>query len=586
MGRSLFIQSAVLKLVKSSTARAALLLGAGWCVTAAAGPAAAQDTPGGALRRYLDARWKGDVPAAEALWDPADLRRSTALGTSYDGLEARFDDNLLWTAQDRAAMAAVRPTVADSAMSATNDWSRYTVVVAAPGGARKDSLAYVVKKLPDGWRVCSPYDKVAAQWTSRDGKYVRVHAARLRDINRDAVAALDAGAEAALARLTTPEMIRLRLERLKVEIYIASTDAEVRALCGSRPAGYQLAGERVVTRRNADVNAVVRVVLNATLKQCPVATAPVLSEGVAAALGGFGAWSAAVTAQRGAAVASGKTDIEAVLGAKGFASLPPETAVPIATIWANALLNELKAEKFLALYRNVSGTRAAIAAQDAGAVRSAFETATGKKGAALGQWVRARAAAVAPPLAGGCDQTPEESRTLQPLMRWRDGHEKWAMDVFDIGGDYVFAMTPYQGGTPKWTQKLLDSLTAARGETVAPPPPPRPRPAGDPPKIALLIRERIYSEPEAYESALFAEHFTKRRYAGDLFGMFISPDDVYLWDYRRDVLVACHAKDFSAPSQFTFYDAPSGRFCFKMRKDLLPLSLSEYQAATVMYTGE
>jgi hypothetical protein len=85
---------------------------------------------------------------------------------------------------------------------------------------------------------------------------------------------------------------------------------------------------------------------------------------------------------------------------------------------------------------------------------------------------------------------------------------------------------------------------------------------------------------------LFAEHFTKRRYAGDLFGLFISPDDVYLWDYRRDVLIGCFAKDFSSPSALVYYEQPSGRMCFKMRRDLLPLPLLEYQAVTVMYTGE
>jgi len=249
-------------------------------------------------------------------------------------------------------------------------------------------------------------------------------------------------------------------------------------------------------------------------------------------------------------------------------------------------LSELKAEKFLALYRNLSGTRTAVAGQDAAAVRRAFETATGKKGPELASWLRGRAAAVDAPIAGGCDRVPEESRTVQPLLRWRDGHEQWAMDVFEVGGDYVFSLGPYQGGTPAWTQKLLDSLATVRGEKPAPPAAARPRPAGDPPRIALLIRERSYSEPEAYESALFAEHFTKRRYAGDLFGIFISPDDVYLWDYRRDVLVGCFAKDFSAPSQFPFYDATPGRMCFKMRNDLLPQSLLEYQAATVMYTGE
>jgi len=199
--------------------------------------------------------------------------------------------------------------------------------------------------------------------------------------------------------------------------------------------------------------------------------------------------------------------------------------------------------------------------------------------------VRARAAAAPASMSPGCVVLPVEARGHQPVMRWRDAGEKWALDVYDEGDEYVVSISPYQGPMPAWTTALVDSLARLRGEKVEPHAP-RPRPAGDPPQLAICIRERVYSEPEAYESPLFLKQFPKHAYSGDLFGLFISPDAVRLWDYRRDVLLACHANGFTPVGGPMFYDEPSGRICFRLRHDLLPMSLLEYTAMTVVYTGE
>ncbi len=546
-------------------------------------PAAAADAPRDVLRRYLEARWRGDVTAAEALWDAGDLRRSTALGTTYEGIEARFDDNLLWSAEDRAAAPKTAPAVADSSIDAT--WAHYTVLLPNAKTTRTDSLAYVVAKTPDGWRVSSPYEKVAANWSLREGRYVRVHAMRLRDVNRNAVESLDAGVEQMFKRLATPDLVRLRLERLKIEYYLCHTPGDVHALVGSRPAGYQLAGERVVSLANADLNGVARAVLHASLRNVGPNAAPWLEEGTAAVLGGWGDWAETVVLQRGAALGAKAGDLDAVLDARAFAAMKPENAVPLAAAWAGAVLDQMTGEKFPAFYAKFSASAARAAAFDAAAMRQAVEVATGKSGPALTEWVRVRAAAVPAPMNPGCKVVPAETRGHQPVMRWRDAQEKWTFEMYDEGDEYVVSVGPYQGPMPVWTQALVDSLARARGETVAPRVA-RPRPAGDPPQLAILIRERVYSEPEAYESPLFLKQFTKHRYAGDLFGLFITPDEVRLWDYRRDVLLACHATGFTPAGGPKFYDEAAGRICFRLRHDFLPQLLEDYTAATLIYTGE
>src|SRR5262249_18578952 len=134
------------RLAQYSRRSAGLVAAVGFALGVVPAFASQSQSPGAVLRAYLDARWRGEVAAAEAMWDPADLRRTTALGTSYEGIESRCDDNLLWTAAERAAMAGVRPHVADSTAAAASDWWRFTVLLPVPGGARTDSLTYAVTK--------------------------------------------------------------------------------------------------------------------------------------------------------------------------------------------------------------------------------------------------------------------------------------------------------------------------------------------------------------------------------------------------------------------------------------------------------
>jgi hypothetical protein len=441
-----------------------------------------------------------------------------------------------------------------------------------------------LRKSGEDWRVTAPFALVTGGWTSRDGRFYRLRAAKLRDINKDALQALDDGIVAILDRLAAPDLARVRLERVKIEYYLCDTDDELRQLGGKPGMGaYRLAGERVVTQKPADLAAVSRALVHLALKETPPYSAPVLGDGLAAALGGDGESDSDVILRRGVAFAAKPgNDIAAVLDPK--TTMKPETALPCAAVWSETLLRELGGAKFLELVRGVSGSASEVAAMDAAKVRGAIEAATGKRGKALDDWVRTRSAAIPARFSGGCKQLPVEARGNQPIMRWRDNEEKWSLEAFESGEDYVFLIGPYQGTTPAWTQSLLDSMAVSRGEKPAPRTA-RPRPAGDPPSLAILVRER-FMEPDAYESALYHRQFARRPYAGDLFGLLITPDDVRLFDYRRDLLVGYHSASVALPGAPAYYDEAAGKACFRMRRNLFPKPLTEYMAVTLPYTGE
>lgn len=544
-------------------------------------PQAFGASPGETLRKYLDARLRGDLATAEALWGKDDLRRSQGLGIFYAPLEATYDDNLLLSADERTALAvASRAVVRDSVVEA--GFARYTVLLTPRTASNAtDTLTYSVRAAGETWSVTSPYAKRTAAWTSREGRYVRLRSSKLRNVNRHALAALDNGVAAMFERLQTPDVARLRLERIKIEYYLCADDAEVQMLTGNRaPSQFQLAGARVVTRSPADLNAVARAVVHLTLRDAPPFAAPVLEQGLAAALGGGDGWSAGVTLQSGAA----QVARDATLPADDALHAGARESVCAAATWADALLKNLGAARFLDLYRGLSGSGSQVRARDAATVRKAIETATGKRGADLDTVVREHARAFVPPIAAGCITWPEETQSLRPQIRWRDMDEKWALDVFEIGNEYVATLSPYLGPVPPWAQRMMDSLQSGGKKPAAPKP--VARPAGDPPQLALLFRERLVAEPDAFESPLYASHFASRRYAGDLVGLIIRPDGVEMWDYRRGVLIGKVAADLALPADGTYYDKPTGRISFRIQPGLVPAPLLEHVAVCTSYTGE
>lgn len=538
--------------------------------------------PGETLRKYLDARLRGDLTTAESLWDRDDLRRTQGLGIFYAPLEAKYDDHLLLAADERAALAATsRVVVRDSVVEA--GFATYTVLL-APRAATgvTDTLQYSLRTAGDSWVVTPPYNKRTAAWTGREGRYVRLRASKLRNVNRQALAAIDAGVLAMFERLQTPETARLRLERIKIEYYLCADDAEVRLLTGRRASSpFQLAGARIVTRMPADLNAVARAVVHLTLRDAPPFCSPILEQGLAAALGGLNDWSAGVTLQAGAV----EMARSAALPADDALRAGQRTAVCSAAAWADALLGHLGAGPFLDLYRGLSGTASQVRARDAAAVRKAIETAAGRRGNELENLVRDRAGKFVPPIAAGTVTWPEESQTQRAQIRWRDKDEKWALDVFAIGNEYVATLAPYHGPIPPWAQRMLDSLQAD-GKKPAAKPKEVARPAGDPPQLALLFRERLMAEPDAFESPLYASQFATRRYAGDLVSMIIRPDRVEMWDYRRGILIGQVKPELTLPADKTYYDQPTGRISFRIQAGLIPSPLLEHVAVCTEYTGE
>ena len=104
--------------------------------------------------------------------------------------------------------------------------------------------------------------------------------------------------------------------------------------------------------------------------------------------------------------------------------------------------------------------------------------------------------------------------------------------------------------------------------------------------IVVQVRAKLQEDVEAYESALFAEHYLVQNYKNELFGMFISPDYVRLFDYSQNKLVAEFAVRTDPQGELQYYDSEQQRVCFRFPVNLIPRPLTSYFVSLVVYTGE
>ncbi len=551
----------------------------GFLLFSSTSPAVAAPGPGQVLREYLHARLQGRLDDAKAHWDARDLRRASALGITFADVEASYDDYWMHGGAARKMMTGqVRPVVRDSVVQA--DKADFTVALEASGVA-SDTLRYLVQQVDGVWRVSLPYLEATRDWTRRESRFIRLRAKKLTLVSQHALTALDAEIARLFAQLETPQAAQLRLERIKLEYYLCDDDADVRSLVGTvARTGYQPAGGRVVARLLPDMNAVARLLVHLTLRDATLHSAPMFVEGLGAAFGGSAELGTGVYLQRAREEVHHQP---ARLGAPFDPNSDTGADVPMQALWCRALLDELGAQKFLALVRG------APAGEGGGntVAREAIERAMGVQGEALLQRVQQRLSQYTPTIQPGCETWPGDVQGVQPILRWRDTKDAWGLLGYEIGDEYVFTIAAHDPSLPKWMQRMVDSLSAEySGEKPAWEIQEVKRPAGDPDPIVVLVRARLEEDLEPYESRLFAEHFVQRDFRNDLYGLFISPDDVRFYDYTHNKLLAEYSTKTAAPGGLVYYDETLGKICFRFPRNLLARPLTTYYVFLSTHTGE
>jgi hypothetical protein len=472
--------------------------------TAGNGPASCLGSCTICLDRYLRAVIDGDEVTALQSWRPRDVALAGRLDVSYTDQPLKIDgDSPIWRClpalRDSAASYAIEPArrVVEGPLAGT-----IAGTLAIQQAGHQVRFTYTFLEDRGRWLLASPVRFVADRRTAAKGRYVTVYGQQSglpAGVASFVIAQLDSCIEAVAVVLDLPADRRELLEREKLG-YLFVGPREVELLAGAPTVGVaNLQQDLVVTSHPCHAHEMTHLLVNFWLSELPLFTLPLLQEGTAVHLGGrWGRHPRVLAAVGRTSLSTGLVTIDELLTYESFHARSADLTYAPAGVFVGFLLHGHGSPGLRAAYRAVSGTAAEVTGWNEQEVKERLAQAMGttwQELAAEFQEYLARSA-------------------LEPLIK---------------PGSSPCPFSAMNGLNGKRLTVLVSPCDAWR--VVA---------SEGPPLGAILCG----AGPAQPPNALFAEHFPGRVYHGERFGLLFSPEEVKLYDYRRQMLIALHAEGF------------------------------------------
>ncbi len=490
----------------------ALLLCRGSAATAA--PTELADT-------YLQAILDDDWETARGCWSPADLASSTRLGITYADLPLKLDSASLLVLERRLCRSGgIDVTVS----GIDDDTSRARIRYELRAGEERATVTYHAAPTAEGWRYVSPDAALSAGWPRTRTEYLDLRVQPPLTISETALRRLDAFVTETCAHLAVPpaRMDLLRAEKLG---YYLCDEATVAEIVGAPTRGVALLQtDAVVTSEPCHLHELAHLLVNFALQDLPLYTLPFLQEGAAVALGGRWGRAPEVMGLLGRfTLQEGFLDVEDLFTWDGFHAHSADLTYAPSGLLVDFLLARLGGEGFLDLYRAGSGDLDDLRRLDRSTVTARI------RDAARCEWEPLRRDFETFMADGPCGgiRTDDEGKGEILASTRASG----------------LAVTVSDGG--RWLRWVVE--------------------ADEPPVAGALS---LLGPDAAATSRLFAEQFPGRVHTGERMAVVFSPEEVGVYDFRTDLLLAKYVAAF-CPSQ-TLVSADGRRLAFMTSRDLFP----------------
>ena len=195
-------------------------------------------------------------------------------------------------------------------------------------------------------------------WPTLSSRFFRFHISNPDAFNAWCMMNLDdfVLATANMLQLAEPQVKLLQTQ--KIDYYLCKDPQEIKELTGFDTRGmYNLAYDYIITTFNAHYHELVHLLVNYKLGTLPLYTHPFFQEGLAVALGGRGGKEPRVILELGRYLyQSGFMDYKELLNKTSFYQTDPSMSYPASGLYHCYLIAELGIERYLAMYRALSGT--------------------------------------------------------------------------------------------------------------------------------------------------------------------------------------------------------------------------------------
>ncbi len=499
--------------------------------------ASSKADPESLLREYIDYLKVGDYDNALNCWVSEDIAASRRLGVEIIGVPLKIEcATPLLPALPGIASGQVQ---VESSAVPIND-TIVQVLVNLEFDGTSAQIPYLTVKTGKEWKLISKLTAYTHGWNTRQGEYVRVHIGDSSRYNEYAAKCLDDQIGQIGNRLGLEAEKMAHIREVKIDYYLCSEEQFQKITDYNAHGLTSFPFDAVITRHLPHPHELVHLLMNYSLGEVPLYTTPFLQEGLAVSLGGRWGKSPAVVKQVAYTIMDFEMfSLEDVLTYDDFYQKigTPDISYPISGIFVDMLLDQIGIERFRNLYLSLSGTESSVRQMSRKDIISEIENHSGLIWDNLlrlfnEQWPRYEYSGMIP---GGGGIYPIRSIN----MYW------------EFNKDYRIAIND---GSYQFEVSYVDSLQ--RG--------------------AVLLDQDMFAET-IRSSFLFDELLPGQNYSGYDYGIVFDTNEVGLYDFRTNELLAKHVESFSPGRGYRHRDPNEKMLLFSIDKNLFDDSLERYR---------
>ena len=477
------------------------------------------------LTSYFDLLVTGNFESAGFMWNRAALERSSKLGIHYQNIPLKIDCTSPIVQNLGVMKDFLQPPVkrVESLFDGKYQKLLYSAIVQ---GILVEHTYFMEFDSKYFW-LTYPQDVYAGNWLIVESGYFRVHIhPELKEhYNIIMFDTADRFVEQVADSLGLSEYDLRHLQSTKIDFYYCNSDETVEQITGQRTRGlYDKASSDIISSFFPHNHEVLHLLMDFKLKELPLFVHPLFEEGLAVHYGGR--WGKSTEALMPLGIylyEEGLVSLDTLISFKGFrGSAESDIAYPLASLFNRFILEQIGQEKYLALYRKMSGSFQELSELPADSVKSRVLQATS-------------------------------------IESW----EEFVKDFNKYLEDYKssqFAALPGNSGKGKMLLENSSAVVRNDGDWLE-----FEFLAGEKPQGNLLFGHD--QEAKLTYSAMFSEHYGKEAaYEGYRYGVRFDANEAGLYDYATNTLLAKYIAGVD-PSP-DYFSQVSHKINFRIKKSL------------------
>lgn len=488
------------------------------------------------VKSYLMAIKVQDWALAESYWLQSEIEKSNGLGIKFENNRAKYDC---------ASPFLTNPDILNdskyklSYTTETIDSNSVRVDIAitgAPGSSL--STSYYLTRSGNHWLICSPMHVYSKNWHTIKTRYYNLIFTDSSLINPVAIDALDNFTDSLGRILAIPSPRMKILQEAKIDYYLC-TQKQIRLLTSYDAHGMtNFPFDAIITRHLPHPHEITHLITNFALQQLPLFTLPVMQEGIACCLGGrWGKSPEAINYWGSVAISLDLARLDDILIQSGWNSCAggADAAYAISSLFAWTLIDHHGAEKFLRIYRALSGDNQKVNAFSQPDIKMTIEQISGNSWADVASAFNSEAEKFR-----YCGITPGTQTTS-------------GAQLVELNNSGISA-------------KINDARDFYYFEIES---------SNNPAAAAILFYDDSANINSDYKSWQYSEQFQGSAYGGENYGLLFSAAETGLYDYLTNCLIAKYVSGFTPENNY--YDPESRRLTFSLIKSKLPKNIVQYK---------